>query len=86
MPEDFKPGAKHFPVGGVMLDRPFQIRRLGHFGLDVADMDVSLPWYTDLMGIKTSDPLNFAFRLTPEQQKELNYKTTGYFKIGRAHV
>ena len=30
---------KVYSVGGVMLDRPFKLRRLGHFGLDVFDMD-----------------------------------------------
>jgi catechol 2,3-dioxygenase-like lactoylglutathione lyase family enzyme len=68
MPEDFKPGTKQFSVGGVMLDRPFKIRRLGHFGLDVHDMEVSLPWYTELFGIKISDPIDFGSRLPPEEQ------------------
>ena len=78
MPEDFKPGAKLHGVGGVMLDRPFKIRRLGHFGLDVGDMDASLPWYTDLLGIKISDPIDFSFRLTPEQKASVK-STVGYF-------
>ena len=27
-----------YDVGGVMLPRPFKIRRLGHFGFNVAKM------------------------------------------------
>ena len=38
MPEDIRVGDKQFNVGGTLLDRPFQIRRLGHFGLDVHDV------------------------------------------------
>ena len=67
MPEDIKPGAKPFNVGGVQLDQPFKIRRLGHFGVDVHDMEVSLPWYTENFGIKTSDPIDFGARLPPDQ-------------------
>ncbi len=78
MPEDFKSGTKHFNVGGVVLDRPFRIRRLGHFGLDVYDMEKSLPWYTDLMGIKTSDPIDFGARLPPDEQGK-HGAGVGYF-------
>jgi len=30
-------------VGGVLLDRPFRIRRLGHFGLNVDRIEEGIP-------------------------------------------
>ena len=68
MADDIRVGTRQFNVGGVMLDRPFQIRRLGHFGLDVNDMEVTLPFYTDMFGLKIADPINFGIRLPPEEQ------------------
>ncbi|MEA2641432.1 MAG: hypothetical protein QOF51_2826, partial [Chloroflexota bacterium] len=39
-----------YDVGGVMLDRPFKIRRLGHFGFNVLDMPAARHFYVDLLG------------------------------------
>jgi catechol 2,3-dioxygenase-like lactoylglutathione lyase family enzyme len=47
-----------FDVGGVMLDRPFKVRRLGHFGFNVADPDAGLHFYSDLLGFKLSDVID----------------------------
>jgi hypothetical protein len=38
--------ADEFEVGGVRLHRPFKIRRLGHFGVNVQDPEVSRDFYT----------------------------------------
>ena len=36
-PDTINPALKQsFSVGGVALPRPFRIRRLGHFGVDIA--------------------------------------------------
>ena len=48
-----------YDVGGVMLPRPFKIRRLGHFGISVDDVAATLPFYTDLLGFDISDSINF---------------------------
>ncbi|MFQ6027933.1 MAG: VOC family protein [Dehalococcoidia bacterium] len=48
-----------YDVGGVTLNRPFKIRRLGHFGFNVYNMDAGLHFYKDLLGFKVSDHLNF---------------------------
>ena len=48
-----------YDVGGVMLERPFKIRRLGHFGFDNVAMAESLAFYTDLLGFRLSDVLSF---------------------------
>ena len=40
------PGTQEeFLVGGVRLPRPFKIRRLGHFGVNVLDPEVSKHFY-----------------------------------------
>ena len=44
-----------FDVGGVLLDRPFKVRRLGHFGFNVADPDRAAHFYRDLLGFRVSD-------------------------------
>lgn len=69
-----------YDVGGVLLDRPFKIRRLGHFGVNVDRMDESMHFYSDLLGFMVSDELNVGPRLSPEQRAELGDKpTVGYF-------
>jgi catechol 2,3-dioxygenase-like lactoylglutathione lyase family enzyme len=70
-----------FDVGGVLLDRPFRIRRLGHFGVNVDNVDAGIHFYSDLLGFMISDEANFGARLTDEQRAALgpNVSTTGYF-------
>lgn len=41
---------KKYNVGGVALDRPFKIRRLGHFGFNASDFEASRRFYFDLLG------------------------------------
>ena len=48
-----------FNVGGVHLERPFKIRRLGHFGVNVLDVPKATKFYCDLLGFAISDPINF---------------------------
>src|SRR5438309_455941 len=47
--------ATKYNVGGVLLDRPFKIRRLGHFGFNVTKVEECTHFYTDLLGFKISD-------------------------------
>jgi catechol 2,3-dioxygenase-like lactoylglutathione lyase family enzyme len=49
-----------FNVGGVLLDRPFKIRRLGHFGYNCYKMDEAMTFYRDLLGFRVTDSLDFA--------------------------
>lgn len=44
-----------FNVGGVLLDRPFKIRRLGHFGINAIQMDKALHFYHALLGFRIVD-------------------------------
>jgi catechol 2,3-dioxygenase-like lactoylglutathione lyase family enzyme len=77
-----------FDVGGVLLDRPFRIRRLGHFGVNVDHIDEGIHFYSDLLGFMISDEINFGARLTDEQRAALgpDAPTTGYFtRFGTDH-
>jgi catechol 2,3-dioxygenase-like lactoylglutathione lyase family enzyme len=44
-----------YNVGGVLLDRPFKIRRLGHFGINAIKMEDALHFYHALMGFRIVD-------------------------------
>ena len=70
--------ATKYDVGGVLLDRPFKIRRLGHFGFNLTRFDEGAHFYTDLLGFSISDELDFGARMSPEQKAGLS-RTSGYF-------
>ena len=70
--------AESFVVGGVSYPRPFRIRRLGHFGINVYDPDVSRLFYEGLLGFRTSDKLDFAGRL-PDEEMRKHGPSYGYF-------
>jgi catechol 2,3-dioxygenase-like lactoylglutathione lyase family enzyme len=77
-----------FDVGGVLLDRPFRIRRLGHFGVNVDNVEAGLHFYADLLGFMVSDETDFGGRLSAEQRALLgpNASTKGYFtRYGTDH-
>jgi catechol 2,3-dioxygenase-like lactoylglutathione lyase family enzyme len=44
-----------YNVGGVLLERPFKIRRLGHFGVNLNRMSEGLHFYRDLLGFEIMD-------------------------------
>ncbi len=71
-------GAK-FNVGGVLLDRPFKIRRLGHFGYNTNRMDEALTFYRDLLGFKVTDTLDFAKEIPVPHLFDGLGTTVGYF-------
>ncbi|HTV45680.1 MAG TPA: VOC family protein [Stellaceae bacterium] len=52
--------AQRYNVGGIMLPRPFKIRRLGHFGFNVERLAESRRFYGDLLGFTASDTLDFS--------------------------
>ena len=70
--------AKEFLVGGVRMWRPFRIRRLGHFGVNVANPEKSKDFYCRLLGFRISDPIDFGPRL-PEDRRAGVGTTVGYF-------
>ena len=68
-----------FNVGGVLLDRPFKIRRLGHFGFNLVHMDEGVRFYTDLLGFRVSDVIDYSARAArPDQLAGLG-DPRGYF-------
>jgi len=71
--------ASKFNVGGVWLDRPFKIRRLGHFGFNVRDVKAGLHFYADLLGFSISDPLDFGRRIEDDEVRKGFDTTVGYF-------
>ncbi len=52
-----KPEAQ-YDVEGVLLPRPFKIRRLGHFGVDLHDMEAGLRFYVHDLGFRITDALD----------------------------
>jgi len=69
---------EQFVVGGVRLPRPFRIRRLGHFGVNVDDPELSRGFYERLLGFRISDLLDFTGRLPEEEMAGLGPRV-GYF-------
>lgn len=51
-----------FNVGGVLLNQPFKIRRLGHFGFNLTNMEAGIHFYRDLLGFRVSDVIDHAAR------------------------
>ena len=79
---------KRYNVGGVMLKRPFKIRRLGHFGFNVFKMDECLVFYRDLLGFKVSDENDFKANPNPQVQEWLKAVENGkgyFMRYGSDH-
>jgi len=68
-----------FDVGGVLLDRPFKIRRLGHFGYNTYKIDDSLAFYRDFLGFRVTDTLDFAKVVPVPNMFDGVPTTVGYF-------
>jgi catechol 2,3-dioxygenase-like lactoylglutathione lyase family enzyme len=74
-----------FNVGGVLLARPFKIRRLGHFGFNAVHMDAGRDFYAQLLGFKPSDTLDFGQMPWAPKDGDLG-DTNGYFmRYGTDH-
>ena len=58
--------AATYDVGGVLLERPFKIRRVGHFGVNAVRMEECVRFYTEELGFRISDLLDFSQRTKPE--------------------
>ncbi|MFE4612054.1 VOC family protein [Streptomyces niveus] len=55
-----------YDVGGVLLPRPFKIRRFGHFGFNSDHLDESIAFYTDLLGFRVTDEVSLFDQVPPE--------------------
>jgi catechol 2,3-dioxygenase-like lactoylglutathione lyase family enzyme len=58
-----------YDVGGVLLPRPFKIRRLGHIGLNLERLDDAITFYTDVLGFRITDDLNM-FDKVPDEARQ----------------
>ena len=75
-----------FNVGGVLLNQPFKIRRLGHFGFNLANMEDGLRFYVDLLGFRISDVMDYSRRAKDPAQVAGLGDPNGYFtRYGTDH-
>jgi catechol 2,3-dioxygenase-like lactoylglutathione lyase family enzyme len=49
-----------YDIGGVRYPQPFKIRRLGHFGFNVPDLDAGIDFYGRLLGFRITDTRDFS--------------------------
>jgi catechol 2,3-dioxygenase-like lactoylglutathione lyase family enzyme len=70
--------ASTYDVGGVELQRPFRIRRLGHLGINCERLDDALCFYAKHLGLRISDPIDFGSRL-PAEERLRHPNHCGYF-------
>ena len=49
-----------YDVGGVRYQQPFKIRRLGHFGFNVAELQAGVDFYSKLLGLRITDTRDFS--------------------------
>jgi catechol 2,3-dioxygenase-like lactoylglutathione lyase family enzyme len=68
-----------FDVGGVLLDRPFKILRLGHFGFDMHDTAAGVEFYSDILGMRIIDRLDFRNIVPDPSLLDGIEQTTAYF-------
>jgi catechol 2,3-dioxygenase-like lactoylglutathione lyase family enzyme len=83
---DAQKSSAKFDVGGVLLDRPFQIRRLGHFGIFTNRMEEAKRFYLDLLGFQIADPVDLAPRAkTPGQLDGMGDTNVYFTRYGTDH-
>jgi catechol 2,3-dioxygenase-like lactoylglutathione lyase family enzyme len=58
-----------FDVGGVRLERPFKVRRLGHLGLNCIRMEDCVAFYRDAFGFRVSDRLDLSQRAKNDDER-----------------
>src|ERR1017187_2822785 len=66
-------------VGGVLLERPFKIRRIGHFGLNATRMEDCVRFYTEELGFRVSDKIDFGKRVERPEAIAAFGDAHGYF-------
>ena len=75
-----------FNVGGVLLNQPFKIRRLGHFGFNLSNMEDGVHFYIDLLGFRISDVMDYSRRAKDPAQVAGLGDPNGYFtRYGTDH-
>ena len=78
--------SENFNVGGILLNQPFKIRRLGHFGFNLSDMEAGVHFYVDLLGFRISDVIDYSRRAKDPTQLAGLGDPNGYFtRYGTDH-
>ena len=76
--------AETYDVGGIRLERPFRVLRLGHFGFNVADQAKALHFYSDLLGLPVTDTVDFGGQF--KVKSPTGQDPHGYFlRVGADH-
>src|SRR5467141_1325437 len=58
--ETMSGNGQRYNVGGLMLERPFKVRRPGHFGFNIEKLEEGRRFYGDLLGFTISDKAEFS--------------------------
>src|ERR1700676_5225805 len=75
---------QRYNVGGILLERPFKVRRLGHFGFNLNRIEEGREFYGDLLGFTVSDLADFS--RAPWFPKDKDVGPQGYFmRYGSDH-
>ena len=75
-----------FNVGGVLLNQPFKIRRLGHFGFNLSNMEDGVRFYVNLLGFRISDVMDYSRRAKDPAKVAGLGDPNGYFtRYGNDH-
>lgn len=75
-----------FDVGGVLLNQPFKIRRLGHFGFNLSNMEDGVRFYVEQLGFRISDVMDYSRRAKDPAQVAGLGDPNGYFtRYGTDH-
>lgn len=68
-----------YNVNGVLMKRPFHVRRLGHFGLDLVNMEDARRFYLDELGLAVSDTIDPRSRAKDDSLFDGMGDTSGFF-------
>jgi catechol 2,3-dioxygenase-like lactoylglutathione lyase family enzyme len=61
-----------YNVGGFVYPQPFKIRRLGHFGFNLGDLDAGVDFYNRLFGFRQTDSIDIGmFEFARELAKKM---------------
>lgn len=61
---------QRYDVGGILLPRPFKLRRLGHVGFNFEDFETAKRLYLDVLGFRVTD-----FSLVPGFEEQAIFAT-----------
>lgn len=78
--------APKYDVGGYLLDRPFRIRRLGHFQYFARNLAKCVDFYTRILGFQITDALDLSVRLPdPSRASEYGDLNLYFMRFGTDH-